>query len=102
MPVDLNSNLPDVLTNVRTRRLFAIRLDVKPLAIVGPTPRAFRRIGVVTGGSFDGDRLSGDVMDGGSDWQTVRKDGSATLDVRLVLRTNDDVQICMTYRRRSK
>jgi Protein of unknown function (DUF3237) len=102
MPIDLNSNLPDVLTNVRTRRLFAIRLDVKPLAIVGPTPRAFRRIGVVTGGSFDGDRLSGDVMEGGSDWQTVRKDGSTTLDVRLVLRTNDDVQICMTYRRRSK
>ena|SRR5580700_11370306 len=37
-------------------------------------------------------------MDGGSDWQTVRKDGATTLDVRLVLKTKDDVQICMTYR----
>ena len=91
-------DLPDVLRNVRTRPLFVMHLDVRPLAVVGATPGANRRIGVVSGGSFEGERLSGQVMDGGSDWQAVRADGSTTLDVRLVLRTTDDALIAMTYR----
>jgi hypothetical protein len=52
----------------------------------------------VPGGSFEGERLSGTVLDGGSDWQTVRQDGATTLDVRLVLKTRDDALILMTYR----
>jgi hypothetical protein len=75
-----------------------MRLDVRPLLIVGATPGTYRRIGVVPGGSFEGDRLSGQVLDGNSDWQTVRSDRATTLDVRLVLKTNDDALICMSYR----
>jgi hypothetical protein len=37
------------------------------------------------------------VLDGGSDWQTVRADGATTLDVRLVLKTTDEALICMRY-----
>ena len=62
------------------------------------TPGAARRIGVVTGGSFDGERLAGIVLDGGSDWQTLKADGSVALDVRLVLKTRDDAVVAMTYR----
>ena len=40
---------------------------------------------------------AGEVLEGGSDWQTVRSDGSTTLNVRLVLRTTDDALIGMTY-----
>ena len=82
---------------MRTQPLFVMRLDVRKLLIVGATPGAYRRIGVVHGGSFEGERLSGEVLDGGSDWQTVRKDGTTTLNVRLVLKTKDDALICMTY-----
>src|SRR6476660_8928712 len=74
-----------------------MRLNVRKLQIVGATPDGYRRIGVVPGGSFDGDRLSGEVLDGGNDWQTVRPDGATTLNVRLVLKTKDDALICMTY-----
>jgi Protein of unknown function (DUF3237) len=74
-----------------------MRSDVRQLLIVGATPGAYRRIGVVPGGSFEGERLSGEVLDGGSDWQTVRNDGATTLNVRLVLKTKDDALICMTY-----
>ncbi len=97
MSTQLNDNLPEVLTNVRTRPLFVMRLQVRKLLIVGATPGAFRRIGVVPGGSFEGERLSGEVLDGGSDWQMVRSDGATTLNVRLVLKTEDDALICMTY-----
>jgi hypothetical protein len=97
MATSMNDNLPEVLKRVRTQPLFVMRLDVQKLLIVGATPGAYRRIGVVPGGSFEGERLSGEVLDGGSDWQTVRNDGATTLNVRLVLKTKDDALIGMTY-----
>jgi len=98
MPTPLTDSLPPGLRELRTRPLLAVRLDVRgPMPVIA-TPGAARRIGVVTGGSFDGERLSGTVMDGGSDWQTLKADGSVALDVRLILKTDDDAVIAMTYR----
>jgi Protein of unknown function (DUF3237) len=97
MPTRFDS-LPEVLKNVRTRPLFVMHLNVQPLVIVGATPGVNRRIGLVSGGTFEGDRLFGQIIDGGSDWQAVRSDGSTTLDVRLVMKTRDDAIIAMTYR----
>ena len=91
-------DLPETLKSLQSRPLFVMRLDVKPLQIVGAAPAGFRRIGVVPGGVFAGERLSGVVLEGGSDWQTVRSDGATSLDVRLVLKTHDDALIAMTYR----
>jgi hypothetical protein len=54
--------------------------------------------GVVSGGTFEGERLSGEVLNGGNDWQDVRADGATTLDVRLVPKTNDGALIAMSYR----
>jgi hypothetical protein len=88
--------LPEVLTEVRARHLFQLREAVPPLYVVGQTPNAFRRIGVVEGGAFRGERLSGEVVSG-NDWQDVRSDDCIKLDVRLLLRTNDGALIVMTY-----
>ena len=98
MSSSLNDGLSDVLKRVQTRPLFVMRLEVRPIVVVGATPGPFRRIGPVPGGSFEGERLSGEVLDGGSDWQTVRSDASTTLDVRLILQTGDGVNITMAYR----
>src|SRR3984893_14580080 len=95
---NLDDNLPEVLRTLRTRPLFVMRLNVRKLQIVGATPAGYRRMGVVPGGSFDGERLSGEVLDGANDWQTGRPDGATTLNVRLVLKTNDEALIGMTYR----
>jgi hypothetical protein len=97
MSGNLSHNLDEVLRSVRTRPLFVMRLNVRKLQIVGATPGGFRRVGVVFGGSFEGERLSGEVLDGGSDWQTVRSDGATTLNVRVILKTNDDTLISMAY-----
>src|ERR1700678_3710932 len=97
MAVLSNDELPDVLKTIRTRPLFVMRLDVKPLIVVGATPGAFRRIGVMPGGAFEGERLSGDVLEGGADWQNVRSDGATTLDVRVPLKTHDGALIAMRY-----
>jgi len=97
MFTSLSHDLPEPLKQVRTRSLFVMRLVVRKLLIIGGPPGSYRRIGVVPGGSFEGERLSGEVLDGGSDWQTLRADGSTTLNVRLVLKTRDDALICMAY-----
>jgi hypothetical protein len=75
-----------------------MRLDVQPYQIIGGPEGAFRRVGVVPGGIFEGERLSGKVLPGGNDWQTVRNDGSTLLDVKLVLETTDGALIGMTYK----
>jgi hypothetical protein len=67
MSTSLTDNLHDVLKSVHTRPLFVMRLEVQRLQIVGATPGSFRRVGVIYGGSFEGERLSGTVLDGGSD-----------------------------------
>jgi hypothetical protein len=97
MTVSLSDNLHEVLRSVRTRPLFVMHLDVSRLQILNATPRGFRRVGVVYGGAFEGERLSGEVLDGSSDWQTVRSDGATILNVRLVLKTSDDALISMAY-----
>jgi hypothetical protein len=97
MSAQLNENLHDVLRSVRTRPLFVMRLDVRPTLSIGATPGPTRRVGVVFGGVFEGDRLSGQVLDGGNDWQSVRSDGAVTLDVRLILKTGDGALITMVY-----
>jgi Protein of unknown function (DUF3237) len=91
------NDLPDVLKSVRTKPMFVMGLNVRPLLIFGATPGAYRRVGVVPGGSFEGERLSGAVLDGASDWQIVRNDGSTTLNARPVLKTEDGDLIGMTY-----
>jgi Protein of unknown function (DUF3237) len=88
--------LPESLQTVKTRPLFVLREQVPPLLVVGQTPNAFRRIGIVQGGSFEGERLSGEVVSG-NDWQAVRTDSCIHLDVRLVLRTTDGALIAMMY-----
>jgi hypothetical protein len=88
--------LPEALANVKTRPLFTLRLAVREVQKVGGDP-IFRQVGVIPGGTFAGERLSGRVRDGGSDWQTVRPGGSVLLDCRLVLETTDGALIEMTY-----
>jgi Protein of unknown function (DUF3237) len=96
MSTSLSEGLPEALKSLRTRPLFLLREKIPPLLVVGQTPNAFRRVGIVQGGSFEGDRLSGEVVTG-NDWQAVRTDSCIKLDVRLVLRTRDDALIVMTY-----
>ncbi|MDH4189295.1 MAG: DUF3237 domain-containing protein [Betaproteobacteria bacterium] len=95
----LSEILPKEMSELRSRPLFALLLEVQPATVIGRTPGVDRRVGVITGGRFEGERLSGKVLSGGSDWQSVRPgDGAWTLDVRIVLQTDDGALIGMTYR----
>ena len=86
------------MAEIRTTHLITLALAVGAVQAVGATPAGNRRIGLVSGGTFHGERLRGTVLPGGADWIIVRPDGATTLDVRLVLETDDKALIGMTYR----
>lgn len=86
------------MAEIRTAHLFTIALKVPEIQALGKTPFGDRRVAIVEGGSFEGARLKGTVLKGGTDWILGRADGALQLDVRLTLRTHDDHIIAMTYR----
>ena len=98
MGAPLGDNLPETLKSIRTQPLFVMKLDIQPHVIVGPTPGGYRRTIVINGGRFEGQRVSGEVLGGGSDWQTIRGDGAITMEVKVNLKTDDDALISMSYR----
>ncbi|MBW4091165.1 MAG: DUF3237 domain-containing protein [Proteobacteria bacterium] len=86
------------MAELRTAHLFTLSLEVAGMQPIGATPAGDRRVGLVAGGRFTGPRLSGTVLPGGADWILLRPDGATTLDVRIVLQTDDGAAIGMTYR----
>jgi hypothetical protein len=100
MPISLKEldTAAGVFAEVHAKPLFMMKLDVRPALAIGDTPSALRRVRIVHGGHFEGERLCGDVLDGGSDWQSVCRDGSIVLDARLALKTDDGALIFMTYK----
>jgi hypothetical protein len=75
------------------RPLFRIEVTLAPVQELGATPLGRRRIIPITGGRFQGERLSGRVLPGGADWQVVRPDGVADLDARYTIETHDGALI---------
>jgi hypothetical protein len=70
------------------RALFEARVELAGILRLGRTPLGERRIISILGGSFHGERLKGNVLPGGADWQLVRADGAADLDARYTLETD--------------
>jgi hypothetical protein len=86
------------MAEIRTVHLMTLKLAVSGMQPVGETPAGNRRIGLVAGGTFEGPRLKGIVLPGGADWIIIRPDGVTTLDVRIVLETDDGAAIGLTYK----
>jgi len=93
----LTTMLPPEMNELRWRPLLTFFIEVKKPWVVGKTPVADRRIGEIAGGYFEGERLRGDIVTGGSDWQTVREDGAWMINVRMLMKTDDDALIGVTY-----
>ena len=94
----LAATLPREMTELRWKPLMTFQIGVAPPAILGMTPGYDRRIGEITGGTFEGERLNGKFRTGGSDWQSLRADGAISINVRLVMETDDGALIAMRYR----
>lgn len=85
------------IDEITTQHLFDVVIDLNPRLNIGSGPLGERVLFGAAGGSFVGPRLRGVVLPGGGDWALFRADGTMILDVRLTLRTHDDVLVHMTY-----
>lgn len=87
------------MTELQSRHLFTITMKLPPTLDLGDTPAGNRRIFTVSAGQFAGDRLRGEVLpQASSDLLLLRADRSYQQDVRLLMRTDDEAVILMTYR----
>ena len=93
----LTTLLPPEMKALALQPLLIFQIEVKPPMIIGATPGYDRRIGEIAGGRFEGEKLRGKILSGGSDWQSLRADGTTTINVRLVMETDDGALIGMTY-----
>src|SRR5580693_7145586 len=81
---------------MNTRLLMTLRVTVAAPQAIGAVPHGTRRTVPITGGEFEGPRLRGAVLPGGSaDWLLLRADGVREMDLRVALRTDDGALISM-------
>jgi Protein of unknown function (DUF3237) len=87
-----------VLPEPTLELIFEAKVTLDPPQELGITTYGKRRIIPITGGTFEGPNMKGVVLAGGADWQTVRADGSADLEARYTLKTDDGVLIYIQNR----
>ena len=83
---------------LKSEFLMEMRLEVGSPASAGATGQGERRFVIVTGGRFEGPRLRGEILNGGSDAIWIEPGGRTRLDVRVMLRTEDGAGIFVQYR----
>jgi hypothetical protein len=77
----------------RLELLCHVAVKIAAPQLVGAVLTGERRIIPITGGRFEGQKLRGEVLPGGADWQIVAADGTALLEARYTLRTEDGALI---------
>lgn len=72
------------------RPLLVLDASVPGITSVGATPSGEIRLIPITGGTFEGEELRGEILSGGADWQDVRSDGVLEISARYLLETDRD------------
>jgi hypothetical protein len=81
---------------MKTQLLMTLQVQVAGTQNIGAVPHGTRRTAPLAGGHFEGPRLRGTVLPGGSaDWLLLRADDVLELDLRVTLRTDDGALISM-------
>lgn len=73
----------------KTEFAWNAKVKISGMINVGPSKQGTRRIIPITGGTFEGPKIKGEVLPIGADWQLVRPDGDTELNARYLLKTHD-------------
>ena len=81
--------MSDQLPDPRLTRIYRLEATLGQPLDLGETAQGHRRIVPLSGGTFTGPELNGELIPGASaDWQIVLPDGTALADIRYTLRTD--------------
>lgn len=73
----------------KTEHMWDAKVTIAEGLLLGESKRGWRRIVPITGGTFEGPSIRGEVVPGGEDWQLTRPDGDTELYARYLLKTHD-------------
>lgn len=82
-------NEGNLYKDFKTEFMWEAKVKIGNMINVGESKRGVRRVIPITGGTFVGSKIKGEVMSGGEDWQLVRPDGDTELNARYLLKTDD-------------
>jgi hypothetical protein len=88
----MSAALPDP----KLTKLYRLEASVGEPTELGEIRGERRRIVPLTGGTFEGPEISGELLPGpNADWQTILPDGTALGDIRYTLATSDGVLLAV-------
>lgn len=73
----------------KTEHMWDAKVTIADGILLGESKHGWRRIVPITGGTFEGPNIQGEVVPGGEDWQLTRPDGDTELYARYLLKTHD-------------
>ncbi|WP_206081925.1 DUF3237 domain-containing protein [Maribellus sediminis] len=79
----------DIYRDFKTELMWKANVKIGTMINVGESKRGTRRVIPITGGTFSGPKIKGEVLPGGEDWQLVRPDGDTELYARYLMKTDD-------------
>ena len=95
--IDAQQTVPEknepVYKDFKAEFMWDAKVKIGNMVVVGESKRGTRRMIPITGGTFKGPNIQGEVLPGGEDWQLVRPDGDTELHARYLLKTDDGVFI---------
>jgi len=77
----------------KTELMWEAKVKIANMINVGESKHGVRRVIPITGGTFSGPKIKGEVLPGGEDWQLIRPDGDTELNARYLLKTDDGIVI---------
>ncbi|WP_372653584.1 DUF3237 family protein [Draconibacterium sp.] len=84
-----SENTESIYRDFKTELMWKANVKIGTMINVGESKRGTRRVIPITGGTFSGPNIKGEVLPGGEDWQLVRPDGDTELYARYLMKTED-------------
>lgn len=90
---DTESPETSIYKDFKTEHVWDAKVTIANAMSLGETKYGGRNIIPITGGTFEGSKIKGEVLPYGADWQLVRPDGDVELNARYLLKTDDGITI---------
>jgi hypothetical protein len=78
-----------IYKDFKTEFMWEAKVKIANTINVGESKRGVRRVIPITGGTFVGSNIKGEVLSGGEDCQLVRPDGDTELNAHYLIKTSD-------------
>ncbi len=88
--------IPMEMPELEFEKLFYLEADCAEIIPVGDVGTADLNIYPIIGGYFEGEKMNGEVVNLGADWNYMDKDGVDVMDTRYLLKTDDGAYISLS------